>query len=263
MPRDGSRRRADAAGVPRRDAARRARRRRRSTPTTPRWSRPHGGTVVIVPGETRNLKLTVAGDLELAQALLDTGSEPVRHRVGLGLRRPPVRRRAAARARRRPDRGRAAPRRPLRRRRGRPRRRRRAARPGRAPRSRHAVPRVRRHATATPTRSRCCATSRRGSRRTVGGSTTSTSWSPPRQPKLAPHIAAMVERLVDALAPAREPMGHGIAVVGEAQARRGPRRDRPRRGHRGVGGRAPRAQLTRRLGGAIQSAASAAADRLA
>ena len=36
----------------------------------------HGGTVVIVPGETRNLKITVAGDLELAQALLDTGTSP-------------------------------------------------------------------------------------------------------------------------------------------------------------------------------------------
>jgi 2-C-methyl-D-erythritol 4-phosphate cytidylyltransferase len=34
----------------------------------------HGGTVVVVPGETRNLKLTVAADLELAQALLDTGA---------------------------------------------------------------------------------------------------------------------------------------------------------------------------------------------
>jgi 2-C-methyl-D-erythritol 4-phosphate cytidylyltransferase len=33
-----------------------------------------GGTVVVVPGETRNLKLTVAADLELAQALLDTGA---------------------------------------------------------------------------------------------------------------------------------------------------------------------------------------------
>ena len=35
-----------------------------------------GGTVVVpVPGERRgNLKLTVAADLELAQALLDTGS---------------------------------------------------------------------------------------------------------------------------------------------------------------------------------------------
>ena len=32
-----------------------------------------GGTVVVVPGEPRNLKLTVAADLELAQALLDTG----------------------------------------------------------------------------------------------------------------------------------------------------------------------------------------------
>ena len=32
-------------------------------------------------------------------------------------------------------------------------------------------------------------------------------------PKLAPHLAAMVDRLVDALAPAREPMGHGIAVA--------------------------------------------------
>jgi 2-C-methyl-D-erythritol 4-phosphate cytidylyltransferase len=36
----------------------------------------HGGTVVVVPGETRNLKLTVAADLELAQALLDTGAGP-------------------------------------------------------------------------------------------------------------------------------------------------------------------------------------------
>ena len=33
------------------------------------------------------------------------------------------------------------------------------------------------------------------------------------EPKLAPHVAAMVDRLVDALAPAREPMGHGIAVA--------------------------------------------------
>jgi 2-C-methyl-D-erythritol 2,4-cyclodiphosphate synthase len=31
-------------------------------------------------------------------------------------------------------------------------------------------------------------------------------------PKLAPHVAAMVERLVDALTPAREPMGTGIEV---------------------------------------------------
>jgi 2-C-methyl-D-erythritol 4-phosphate cytidylyltransferase len=34
----------------------------------------HGGTVVTVPGDVRNLKLTVAADLELAQALLDPGS---------------------------------------------------------------------------------------------------------------------------------------------------------------------------------------------
>ena len=34
-----------------------------------------GGTVVVVPGEPRNVKLTVPGDLELAQALLDTGPE--------------------------------------------------------------------------------------------------------------------------------------------------------------------------------------------
>jgi 2-C-methyl-D-erythritol 4-phosphate cytidylyltransferase len=33
-----------------------------------------GGTVVVVPGEPRNLKLTVAADLELARALLDTGT---------------------------------------------------------------------------------------------------------------------------------------------------------------------------------------------
>ena len=33
------------------------------------------------------------------------------------------------------------------------------------------------------------------------------------EPKLAPHVGAMVDRLVDALAPAREPMGHGIAVA--------------------------------------------------
>jgi 2-C-methyl-D-erythritol 2,4-cyclodiphosphate synthase len=31
-------------------------------------------------------------------------------------------------------------------------------------------------------------------------------------PKLAPHTAAMVERIVDALSRAREPMGHGISV---------------------------------------------------
>jgi 2-C-methyl-D-erythritol 4-phosphate cytidylyltransferase len=35
-----------------------------------------GGTVVIVPGEPRNLKLTVTADLELAHALLDTGGAP-------------------------------------------------------------------------------------------------------------------------------------------------------------------------------------------
>ena len=34
-----------------------------------------GGTVVVVPGEPRNVKLTVPEDLELAQALLDTGPE--------------------------------------------------------------------------------------------------------------------------------------------------------------------------------------------
>jgi 2-C-methyl-D-erythritol 4-phosphate cytidylyltransferase len=34
----------------------------------------NGGEVVVVPGEQRNLKLTVFADLELAQALLDTGS---------------------------------------------------------------------------------------------------------------------------------------------------------------------------------------------
>jgi 2-C-methyl-D-erythritol 4-phosphate cytidylyltransferase len=33
----------------------------------------NGGTVVTVPGEPRNLKVTVAADLELAQALLDAG----------------------------------------------------------------------------------------------------------------------------------------------------------------------------------------------
>jgi 2-C-methyl-D-erythritol 2,4-cyclodiphosphate synthase len=31
-------------------------------------------------------------------------------------------------------------------------------------------------------------------------------------PKLAPHTAQMSERIVEVLAPAREPMGHGIAV---------------------------------------------------
>jgi 2-C-methyl-D-erythritol 4-phosphate cytidylyltransferase len=34
----------------------------------------HGGRVVIVDGERRNLKLTLADDLELAQALLDQGT---------------------------------------------------------------------------------------------------------------------------------------------------------------------------------------------
>jgi 2-C-methyl-D-erythritol 2,4-cyclodiphosphate synthase len=33
------------------------------------------------------------------------------------------------------------------------------------------------------------------------------------QPKLAPYTAAMAERVIDALAPAREPMGHGIEVT--------------------------------------------------
>jgi len=32
-------------------------------------------------------------------------------------------------------------------------------------------------------------------------------------PTLAPHTASMVERLVEVLAPAREPMGHGIGVA--------------------------------------------------
>jgi 2-C-methyl-D-erythritol 4-phosphate cytidylyltransferase len=35
-----------------------------------------GGTVVVVPGETRNLKLTVPDDLEVARALLDIGTGP-------------------------------------------------------------------------------------------------------------------------------------------------------------------------------------------
>ncbi|MGQ0825876.1 MAG: 2-C-methyl-D-erythritol 4-phosphate cytidylyltransferase [Actinomycetota bacterium] len=35
-----------------------------------------GGTVVVVPGERRNLKLTIVEDLELAHALLDTGGGP-------------------------------------------------------------------------------------------------------------------------------------------------------------------------------------------
>ena len=35
-----------------------------------------GGTVAVVPGESRNVKLTVAADLELARALLDTGASP-------------------------------------------------------------------------------------------------------------------------------------------------------------------------------------------
>ncbi|HEX5094376.1 MAG TPA: 2-C-methyl-D-erythritol 4-phosphate cytidylyltransferase [Acidimicrobiia bacterium] len=35
-----------------------------------------GGTVVVVPGEPRNLKLTVTADLELAHALLDSGGAP-------------------------------------------------------------------------------------------------------------------------------------------------------------------------------------------
>jgi len=35
-----------------------------------------GGRVVVVPGEARNVKVTVAADLELVQALLETGSTP-------------------------------------------------------------------------------------------------------------------------------------------------------------------------------------------
>ena len=35
----------------------------------------NGGTVVVVEGERRNLKLTLAADLELAEALLD-GARP-------------------------------------------------------------------------------------------------------------------------------------------------------------------------------------------
>lgn len=35
-----------------------------------------GGKVVVVEGERRNLKLTIADDLELAQALLDAGTGP-------------------------------------------------------------------------------------------------------------------------------------------------------------------------------------------
>ena len=67
----------------------------------PRSSKPAGGTVVVVAGEPRNLKLTVADDLELAHALIDDGGAPMRHRVGLGFDVHPFGDDAAARARRR------------------------------------------------------------------------------------------------------------------------------------------------------------------
>ena len=107
--------------------------------------------------------------------------------------------------------------------------RRRAARPGRPARPRHAVPGVRRRATATPRRSSCCATScaRVADRRLVG-SRTSTSWSTPSEPRLAPHLDAM------AAEPSRDGARRRVRV-GDAQAGRGHRRDRARRRHRGAG----------------------------
>ena len=76
-----------------------------------------------------------------------------------------------------------------------------------------AVPRERRHLPRRRLARAPRATSRRGSRKVGWWIDNVDVVVAAEQPKLAPHIAAMAERLVDALAPAREPMGHGIAVA--------------------------------------------------
>ena len=96
-------------------------------------------------------------------------------------------------------------------------------------------------------RSSCCATSRSGCAPRAGGSATSTSSSRPSSPKLGAARRRHGRRTSSPRSQAAaEPMGEGIHVQREAQARRRDRRDRPVRGHRGVGGRAARPRLKRR-----------------
>ena len=170
--------------------------------------------MVVVEGERRNLKLTLADDLELAQALLDGARmrRTVRNRVGLGFDvhpfgdAPPLVLGGVRIA------GRAPPRRPLRRRRGRARGRRRAARARRAcPISARCSPPPTR-ACAAPTRSRCSPTS--------STKIADDGWwidnvdivIAAETPRLAPYMAEMAAKLTAVLAPAKEPMGRGIHV---------------------------------------------------
>ena len=88
--RDGAarrpRHRADAAGIPAGRAGSRARRRRAIGTDDAALVEAAGGTVVVVEGEARNLKITVFGDLELAQALIE-GAHVVREPSRARLRR--------------------------------------------------------------------------------------------------------------------------------------------------------------------------------
>ena len=80
-------RRADAAGISGRRACARAHRRGGVDTDDAALVEAGGGVVVVVEGERRNLKLTLADDLELARALLDGVAHErasVRNRVGLG-----------------------------------------------------------------------------------------------------------------------------------------------------------------------------------
>ena len=139
---------------------------------------------------------------------------------------------------------------PLRRRRGRARGRRRAARTGRSSRSRHALPGDRRRSTAAPTRWRLLAEVARPRRaRRVGGSRTSTSRSRPRHRGSRRTSRRWPRTSSRRSAPLARTDGPRHRGVGATQARRRSRRDRPRRGHRGLGRRA----AVRRLNSAGRS----------
>ena len=165
---------------------------------------------MVVEGERRNLKLTLADDLELAQALLD-GARRVRNRVGLGFDvhpfgdAPPlvlggVRIADAPRLAGHSDGDAVA----------------------------HAVADALLGPAGLPDLGTLFpATDEQLPRRRLDGAARRrrASGSPPsgwwidnvdvviaaETPRLAPHMAAMAANLVEVLAPAREPMGHGIA----------------------------------------------------
>ena len=84
----------------------------------------------------------------------------------------------------------------------------------------------------------------RDRRRRAGGSATSTSSSPPNDPSSRPTSREMAATLTEVLRAAQEPLGTGVLRVGEAQARRGHRHDRPRRGHRLLGRQPARTGVT-------------------